>query len=94
MKKQGTRGRRNLSGVTRDEMPVELVIGIWAILEKLKEHFQPYLEPAMHKRGKASEHIIRAEAAFARLQDEGVWLQTKVQGLAALTSVQEHQVSA
>ena len=45
-----------------------------------------------------SEYIIRVEAAFARLQEEGVKLPTEVKGYvmfrqAALTSVQEDQVT-
>ena len=115
--KQGTKLFCNLSGSARDavdELPVETIIserGVEAILEKLKEHYQPYLETAMPKgferaiygearKGKEqlSENIIRVEAAFARLQEEGVKLPTEVKGYvmfrqAALASVQEDQVT-
>ena len=115
--KHGVKMLRQLSGIARaaaDELRVAELInekGGEAILAKLKEHFDPYLETALprafektiyaeHRRGKEmiQEFIIRMDAAFKELADEGVTLGDKIKGYviyrhASLTSTQEDQVT-
>ena len=97
-----------------DEIQVDEIVketGLDKIIAKLKEHFEPYLETAVPKafekaiygeprRAKEAfgEFVIRADAAFRELKDEGIELDTKVTGYviyrqANLSQVQEDQVA-
>lgn len=97
-----------------EEVPLDDLLGEGgsaAIMKKLKEHFAPYLESALPRaferavysearKSKESlqEYIIRQDAAFKELKDEGVQLDDIVKGYiifrhANLTQVQEDQVT-
>lgn len=85
--------------------------GASRIMARLKEHFAPYLESALpraferaiyaeHRKGKESiqDYVIRMDAAFKELEEEGVKMNDTVKGYvvfrhASLTQVQEDQVT-
>ena len=96
-----------------DEVPAQVLkseAGVKAILDKLSEHFMPHLEAAMPKAFEKAiygeqrksketfqEYVIRMDASFKELEDEGVNLPAVVRGYilyrqANLSSVQEDQV--
>ena len=96
-----------------DEVPVEEVVseqGVEHVLKKLREHYQPHLETSMPKafekavygesrraREPFGEYIIRMEAGFRELQDEGVKLGDDVKGYiiyrqANLSQAQDDQI--
>ena len=115
--KHGVKMLRQLGGMARaaaDELAVAEITsekGGEAIMNKLREHFNPYLETALprafekaiyaeHRKSKESlqEFIIRMDAAFNELAEEGVTLSDKIKGYvtyrhASLTSNQEDQVT-
>ena len=85
--KHGVRMIRMLTGAARaaaDEVPLKELMseaGCDAALSKLKEHFAPALPRAFEKavyadprrpRETLQDYIIKSEAAFKELQDEGV----------------------
>ena len=97
-----------------EEIPLEVLMteeGSKAIMKKLREYFSPYLESALPRafeeavysemrknKETIQEYIIRQDAAFKELKDEGVTLDDTVKGYiifrhASLTQVQEDQVT-
>ena len=97
--KHGVKMLRQLTGPARaaaDELSVEQITsssGSRLILEKLKEHFSPYLESALprafekaiyaeHRKPRESlqDYVIRMDGAFKDLKDEGIALNDVVKG--------------
>ena len=111
--KHGVKMLRQLAGPARaaaDELTVAEIVGEKGG-EMLKEHFASYLETALpraferaiyaeHRKAKEGlqEYVIKMDAAFKELADEGVQLGDKIKGYiiywhASLTNTQENQVT-
>eukprot|EP00435_Cladocopium_sp_Y103_P001618 s5475_g1.t1 len=90
---------RSLSGTARaaaDEVSLDKIKseeGVTAILEKLREHYQPHLESTMPRafekaiygesrksRESLQDYVIRMDKGFKELKDEGVELPSIVRG--------------
>ena len=97
--KHGVKMLRQLAGPARaaaDELSVEQIAsvnGSKMILDKLKEHFSPYLEFALprafgkaiyaeHRKSRESlqDYVIRMDGAFKDLKDEGVTPNDTIKG--------------
>ena len=97
--KHAVKKLRSLRGTARaaaDEVPLDKIKseeGVTAILDKLREHYQPHLESTMPRaferaiygesrkaKETLQEYVIRMDKAFKELRDEGVELPGVVRG--------------